>query len=631
MGSAASIGRLISKDDFDFGCVIGGGGFAKVSSVQYCKNKEWYAIKEINIQRQLKHTKGLEMLQNEVNVLKAVGDHHYVIKLHASFYDDVSHYMVMDLCVGGDLRYYLKKQTIFTETKTAYVIACMISALNHIHSKGIIHRDIKPENIIFDELGYPYLTDFGVAYMVTESTSRPICSLSSGTRQYLAPEIFTKTHKHSYESDYWSLGIIMYEMLFHKRPFKNTCPAVIIDYVSDNYKDYFENLPIGQTYEKRNHNPESAVTSTTTSSELPSSVSFSKASHCNDSFTSNAPSCLQIDCSALSGYSGANACNTNNIPSPSVSSPACVAASHSPPPQAIAPPLLPLLSVSAKGDGKPVASSQPEKCRLVHYQHYIDDHHHHQDHGQHHGQHHGCREGHTPAESSTSDNNTSASGSDDYECNHKHHNHCHGHSQHGRHCNQVHIQIVDGDDNHLPKSLRVSIPYAKVTYDCYDAISGLLDIRPSHRYSYSILQNHGWFVKCKVHWNLMEQRREMPNLDIYSKQVQKEIIDKYFEYDDDIGRPFRKENDKGDDVAMQLHTMERNQLASLSYIADNLKGFTHIQVGVDVGGDCAGSSDYNVQTDTGVSGQNKDKVVEGEKSHISGLNTLNIPQKTVFL
>ena len=66
-------------------------------------------------------------------------------------------YLVLDLKCGGDLRYYLRKKIVFDEKDVAFYVACLSSALNHIHSMKILHRDVKPENIILDERGYPHL------------------------------------------------------------------------------------------------------------------------------------------------------------------------------------------------------------------------------------------------------------------------------------------------------------------------------------------------------------------------------------------------------------------------------------------------------------------------------------------
>jgi len=89
------------------------------------------------------------------------------------------------------------------------------------------------ENIILDSKGFPHLSDFGVAHVQTDfSQDRTLtCRLASGTKQYLAPEVFTKNHVHGPESDYWALGVMAFELLFGRRPFDKHCPQSFIQYV----------------------------------------------------------------------------------------------------------------------------------------------------------------------------------------------------------------------------------------------------------------------------------------------------------------------------------------------------------------------------------------------------------------
>ena len=72
-------------------------------------------------------------------------------------------YLVMDLLLGGDLRYHISWKRKFSEEETKFFIACLVQALEIVHTNGIIHRDIKPENMVFDSDGYLRLTDFGIA------------------------------------------------------------------------------------------------------------------------------------------------------------------------------------------------------------------------------------------------------------------------------------------------------------------------------------------------------------------------------------------------------------------------------------------------------------------------------------
>jgi serine/threonine protein kinase len=180
----------------------------------------------------VKHKMGTTMILNELEAMKRL-DHPAIINLHFAFHDKKRCFFVLDLKTGGDLRYYLRKRYVFEEYDVAFYIAAISSALDHIHSKNIIHRDIKPENIILDERGYPYLTDFGVSHVQEQSTvpTTLTSTLASGTKQYLAPEVFTKTHVHGPEMDFWALGVVAYELLFGRRPFEKHCPIAFISYL----------------------------------------------------------------------------------------------------------------------------------------------------------------------------------------------------------------------------------------------------------------------------------------------------------------------------------------------------------------------------------------------------------------
>ena len=184
------------------------------------------------------------MLYGELDALKTVS-HPFIANMDFAFHDPENAYIVLGLKTGADLRYYLKKKLIFEECNVAFYLSCISSALHHCHSRGVLHRDVKPENIILDAQGFPHLTDFGVAYVQPQGhgnefdQSQALCStLASGTKQYLAPEVFTKGHVHAPESDFWSLGVVAYELLHGIRPFHKHVPNVMISYLQKSREKY---------------------------------------------------------------------------------------------------------------------------------------------------------------------------------------------------------------------------------------------------------------------------------------------------------------------------------------------------------------------------------------------------------
>lgn len=228
--------KSISRHDFIFSSKIGEGGFSNVSSCMHIPSKTWLAIKETSISNILKLEAGIAMLASEVDILSSLGDFPFIVNMLFAFYDVKNMYIVLDLHQGADLRYHIRRHHVFNERMAAYLVICISSALHHIHSKGILHRDVKPENIIFSASGVPHLTDFGVSYKSTHKGKEIICNRSCGTRQYLSPEVFTKHNRHGIEADFWSLGIVLYEVLYSRRPFHKHCPLEMIHFQDDLYQ-----------------------------------------------------------------------------------------------------------------------------------------------------------------------------------------------------------------------------------------------------------------------------------------------------------------------------------------------------------------------------------------------------------
>lgn len=140
-------------------------------------------------------------------------DHPFIVNMKYAFQDRENLYVIMRNFIGGDFRFHIFKNKVFSEEQTKHFIVCIVLALEYIHSKNIIHRDLKPENLVFDENGYLYLTDFGVAkYWRAENSEN-----TSGTPGYMAPEVLCHQN-HSFSVDYYALGIILFECMTGKRP-----------------------------------------------------------------------------------------------------------------------------------------------------------------------------------------------------------------------------------------------------------------------------------------------------------------------------------------------------------------------------------------------------------------------------
>jgi len=110
------------------------------------------------------------------------------------------------------------RKECFSDNWSKFFIAELVSALEHLHSLGIIHRDLKPENILIDCEGHIVLTDFGLSKESIDDDNR--AKTYCGTLEYMAPEVI-KGELYGKPADFWSIGILLYDMLCGKPPFQN--------------------------------------------------------------------------------------------------------------------------------------------------------------------------------------------------------------------------------------------------------------------------------------------------------------------------------------------------------------------------------------------------------------------------
>jgi serine/threonine protein kinase len=213
VGSKQNLERSnLNVNNYLFYSWIGQGSYCTVRVVKSRSESKYYALKYIS-KSQPAHR--IKTIVRERNVLSSL-NHSYLCNLMYAFQDDEHLYMILDLQEGGDFRYYLRTRTL-SEKAIRRVIAELSYAIGYIHDQSIVHRDIKPENILIDANGHAHLGDFNVATRL--SPERPAIIGVSGTFNYLAPEMHEKI-PYTEQVDWWALGVIFYESVYGRLPFK---------------------------------------------------------------------------------------------------------------------------------------------------------------------------------------------------------------------------------------------------------------------------------------------------------------------------------------------------------------------------------------------------------------------------
>ncbi|KAJ7760359.1 kinase-like domain-containing protein [Mycena metata] len=210
---------------------VGKGAFGKVRVVQHKQTRELYALKYINKAKCVK-MKAVPNVVQERRLLEEI-DHPFIVNLRYAFQDDENCFFVLDLMLGGDLRFHLERLGSMDEEvvrfycRTTVLCCAVFTRQQHYASVRVephtfhagpltcFRRDLKPDNILLDERGNAHLTDFNIGLKYTDRKLMGV----AGSMAYMAPEILAK-RGYSYQIDWWSLGVCAYELIFGRRPFR---------------------------------------------------------------------------------------------------------------------------------------------------------------------------------------------------------------------------------------------------------------------------------------------------------------------------------------------------------------------------------------------------------------------------
>uniref|UniRef100_UPI00398EBD4F ribosomal protein S6 kinase alpha-5 isoform X1 n=2 Tax=Pristiophorus japonicus TaxID=55135 RepID=UPI00398EBD4F len=212
----------VGIENFELLKVLGTGAYGKVFLVRKMSGHDTgklFAMKVLKKATIVQKAKTAEHTRTERQVLEHIRQSPFLVTLHYAFQTDTKLHLILDYVNGGELFTHLSQRERFTENAVRIYSGEIVLALEHLHKLGIIYRDIKLENILLDSNGHVVLTDFGLSkeFLIDENErAYSFC----GTIEYMAPEIVQGGDAgHDKAVDWWSLGVLMYELKTGASPF----------------------------------------------------------------------------------------------------------------------------------------------------------------------------------------------------------------------------------------------------------------------------------------------------------------------------------------------------------------------------------------------------------------------------
>jgi len=213
--------KKLNLQDFEMLRTLGCGSFGRVKFARYIPDGRHYAVKFMKKHEIIK-LKQVDHINSEKRLMAQI-DYPFIVNLIGYSKDDYYVYIMMECVSGGELFTHLRRARKFADSQAMFYAAQTGAAFAHIHSKNIIHRDLKPENVLLCPNGYSKLTDFGFAKILEPGTrTYTLC----GTPEYIAPEVLLNKG-HGKPVDWWTMGILIYEMIVGQPPFCDEDPMGI--------------------------------------------------------------------------------------------------------------------------------------------------------------------------------------------------------------------------------------------------------------------------------------------------------------------------------------------------------------------------------------------------------------------